>query len=138
MPGRTVTAKQDDVIGVLFGQFFQKDVHARCVTIRHNKKVSIARQRLYRSVSISILPNMVAWHTGTDTFLTPAVFRLVNPAKTSFILEHQADFFAPVDNFQLLDCGVNFFEAAISSSLAFLGCLLRGMTFRHPWRCSTK
>ena len=37
-----------------------------------------------------------------------------------------------MDNFQGFYRGFNFFEAAISSSLAFLGCLLRGMTFRHP------
>ena len=38
----------------------------------------------------------------------------------------------------IVRCCLNFFEAAISSSLAFLGCLLRGITFRHPCRCRTK
>ena len=75
---------------------------------------------------------MMAGHTGTDTFLAPAVFWLVDASKSSFILEHQTIFLAAVDNFQFFYFGVNFFEAAISSSLAFLGCLLRGMTFRHP------
>jgi hypothetical protein len=35
--------------------------------------------------------------------------------------------------FQLLfHSNVNFFEASITSSLAFFGCLLRGITFRQP------
>ena len=65
---------------------------------------------------------MVAGHTGTDPFPAPAVFWLVDPAKSGFILEHKADFPGVVDKLKFLYCGVNFFEAAISSSLAFLGC----------------
>jgi hypothetical protein len=34
----------------------------------------------------------------------------------------------------LLVFSVNFFEASTTSSSAFFGCLLRGMTFRHSWR----
>ena len=72
---------------------------------------------------------MVAGHTGTDPFPAPAVFWLVDPAKSGFILEHKADFPGVVDKLKFLYCGVNFFEAAISSSLAFLGCLLRASPF---------
>ena len=81
---------------------------------------------------------MMAGYTGTDAFLTPTVFWFIDPAKSSFILEQQTNFLAAVDNFQFFYCGVNFFEAAISSSLALFGCLLRGMTFRHPCRFRTK
>lgn len=105
---------------------------------RLDKKVSLTGQRLYRSVGIAILPDMVAGYTGAYPFPTPAIFRFVDSPKSSLILEHQANILAAVDNFQLSDCIINFFEASISSSLAFLGCLLRGITLRHPWRCSTK
>ena len=99
--------------------------------MKTQKKVSVTSQWLYSSVGITILTDIMAGHTGTDTFFTPTVFRLVDSAKASFVLEHQADFFLTVDNFQFIYSGLNFFEAAISSSLAFLGCLLRGMTLRQ-------
>jgi len=51
---------------------------------------------------------MVTRYTGTDTFLTPTVFRFIDPTKSSFILEHQANFLAPVDIFKLFYCGVIF------------------------------
>lgn len=76
--------------------------------------------------------DVVTGYTGTYPFLTPAIPGLIDTAKSSFILEHQTNLLPPVDNFQFFYGVVNFFEAAISSSLAFLGCLLRGITFRHP------
>lgn len=115
-----------------------KKTHTGSIAIRHDKKVPITRQRFHCSVGVTILTNMVAGHTGTDPFPAPAVSWLVDPAKSGFILEHKADFPGVVDKLKFLYCGVNFFEAAISSSLAFLGCLLRGITFRHPCRCRTK
>ena len=102
------------------------------IAIRHDKKASLTGQRLYRSVGIAILSDMVTGYAGAYPFLTPAVFRLVYPSKSSLILKHQADFLSTVENFQILYRSFNFFEAAISSSLAFLGCLLRGITLRHP------
>ena len=53
-----------------------------------DNKVSLASQRLYRSIGIAILPDMVARHTGTNPFFTPAVFGLVDPPKYSLILKH--------------------------------------------------
>ena len=105
-----------------------------CITMQMvvMRKQSVTGQRLYRPIGIAILPDVVAGYTGTYPFLTPAVLGLVNSAKSSFILEHQANFLPAVDNFQIFYRGFNFFEAAISSSLAFLGCLLRGITLRHP------
>lgn len=134
MPCSTVTAKQDDIIRIFLGQLLQKDTHADSIAIRHNQKMSVTCQRLHRSVSITVLSDMMAGHTGTDSLLAPAIFRLVDPAKSCFVLEHKTDVLAAVDNGKILYCSVNFFEAAISSSLAFLGCLLRGITLRHPCR----
>ena len=51
---------------------------------------------------------MMAGHTGTDTFLAPAVFWLVDTSKSSFILEHQTIFLTAVDNFQFFYFGVIF------------------------------
>ena len=138
VPCSTVTAKQNNVLGILCGQFFQKDAHTRCIAIRHDKKASLTGQWLHGSVDIAILPDMMTGHCGADTSLAPAVFRLVDSPKSSFILKHQANCLPPVYNFQFFDRGFNFFEAAISSSLAFWGCLLRGITLRHLWRRSTK
>lgn len=138
VPCSTITAKQNNVLGILCRQFFQKDVHTRRVAIRHDEKESVTGQWLHGSVDIAILPDMMTGHCGADTSLAPAVFRLVDSPKSSFILKHQANCLPPVYNFQPFYGVVNFFEAAISSSLAFWGCLLRGITLRHLWRRSTK
>ena len=75
---------------------------------------------------------MVTGHTRAHTIFTPAVFRFIDSSKSRFILKHQPDNLAAVDNFQFFDSGLNFFEASIVVSSAFLGCLLRGITLRHP------
>ena len=94
---------------------------------------AVPRQGLNRTVGISVFPNMVAWNAGPDAFLTPAVFGLVNSAKTCLILEHKAHFStAPVEIFQFTNGSFNFFEVSMTSSLAFFGCLLRGITFLQP------
>ena len=98
----------------------------------------LSRQRLHGTKGIVILPDMVAGYTGAYTLLAPAIFGLVDPSEACFVLKHQANHFAAVDNFQFFDAGLNFFEASMVTSSAFLGCLLRGMTLRHPWRCRTK
>ena len=116
MPCCTVAAKKDNIIPIFLRQLLQKDTHTGSIAIRHDKKVPITRQRFHCSVSVTILTNMVAGHTGTDPFPAPAVFRSVDPAKSGFILEHKADFLVAVDKLKFLYCGVNFFEAAISSS----------------------
>ena len=76
---------------------------------------------------------MMAGHTGTDTFSTPAMLRLVNTAKTCLVLEHEPNFFGIVETFgQFMDSGVNFFEASIASGVALLGCLLLGSFLFQP------
>lgn len=81
---------------------------------------------------------MVTWNAGADAFFAPAVLGMVDAAEACLILEHKAHFStAPVEIFQFTDGGFNFFEVSMTSSLAFLGCLLRGMTFLQPCRCRT-
>lgn len=143
MPRSTIAAQQDHIVWKSARQFLQKQIHAHSIAIRHDKKAGVSSKRLHCSISISIFPDMVTRHTWTNTFFAPAVFRLVNSAKSCFVLEHQAHFstvsIAIVDFFlQFQNFFFNFFEAAMSSSLAFPGCLLRGMTLRHPCRCKTQ
>ena len=64
----------------------QKDIHAHRIAIRHDEKLSITGQWLYRSVGIPILTDMVAGHTWANPFFTPTVFRFVDSAKPRFIL----------------------------------------------------
>ena len=82
VPCRTITAKQNNIISIFFGQLFQKDIHADSIAIGQDEKVPIACQRLHRAVSIAVLTDMVAGHAGTDTVPAPAVFRLVDPTKS--------------------------------------------------------
>ena len=91
-----------------------------------------SRQRLDRPIGITVLTDMMARNTWPESLFAPAILRLVDPSKASLILEHQADTLLIVENFQFFDASVNFFEVSMTSSLAFFGCLLRGITFLHP------
>ena len=102
VPCRTITAKQNNIISIFFGQLLQKDIHADSIAIGQDEKAPITCQRLHRAVSITVRTDMMAGHTGTDTVPAPTVFRLVDPAKSSFILKHKTDVLAPVDNFKTL------------------------------------
>ena len=138
MPGSAIAAKQNDIVRILLRQVLEEKIHTHRVALWHDKKAAISSKRLYCSKGITILSYMVAGNTWTAPFLAPAVFRLVDSSKAGLILKHQPYVLAFVDSFQFLDRKVNFFEDSMSSSLAFLGCLLRGMIFRHPCRCSTQ
>lgn len=140
MPGSTVTDEEDFIVWVFFRQFFQENFHTGSITVRHDQKEGITCHRLCCSICVPILPNVMTRHVWPYPFLAPAVFRLVNPAKACFILEHQAQFAVqPIPYFgsQFHDLRLNFFEASIASSLALFGCWLRGITFRHPCRFKT-
>ena len=116
----------------------QKQIHTRSIAIGHDKKTGFPSQRLDRTIGIPVFPNMVTWNAGSDAFFAPAVLGMVDAAEARLILEHKAHFStAPVEIFQFTDGGFNFFEVSMTSSLAFLGCLLRGMTFLQPCRCRT-
>ena len=75
---------------------------------------------------------MVAGDIGADSCGTPAVFGLVDPTKSSLVLEYEMNLFLWILYTKPLYCVLNFFEASIASVLAFLGCLDRGITLRHP------
>ena len=138
MPRSAIAAKQNDIIRILLRQVLEKKIHTHCVALRHDKKATIASERFYCPKGITILPYMVAGNTRTAPFLAPAVFRLVDSSKAGLILKHEPYVLIFMGSFQFLDRRVNFFENSMSSLLAFLGCLLRGMTLRHPCRCSTQ
>ena len=135
MPGSPITAQHDHILQILFGKFLKKHIHALCVAIQHDQKAWFAGQRLYRTIGITVLPDMMAGDAGADPLFAPAVFRFVDSTTASLILKHQPDF---VENFpHFCDLRVNFFEALMTSSSAFFGCLLRGITFLHLWRRRT-
>ncbi len=142
MSGRAITAEQDQVILVLFGQRLQKNVGADGIAVWQHQKAAFTGSRLNGSIGVAIFADMMAWNCRPHALFAPAVLGFIDPSETSLILEHQAHFSAvslmSVDFFlHFLHFFFNFFEAAMTSSLAFFGCLLRGITFRHPFRSST-
>ena len=138
MPRCSIANKNNIIFRIRCCQVLQKDIHANSIAIRQNQKAGFPRQWLCRSIYISVFPNMMARHRRSHPFSAPTVFRLVDAAKTGFILKHQPDPLGIVENFaQLVDSGVNFFEASIASGSALFGCLLLGSFFVHPCRCST-
>lgn len=138
MPCRAVAHKNDHIVRIRRGQMLQKDVHARCVAVGQDQKRGLSCQRLYCSIHIPVFPNMMAWNRWADAFPAPAILWLIDAAETRFILKHQSDSLAIVENFsQFCDAIVNFFEASTASWSALFGCLLLGIFFSHPCRCST-
>ena len=103
----------------LLPPFFRK----RC---SRNKKTAFSRSASARST--------VRLDNLRSAAIVPIAGRLIDSPKARFILEHQACFSTlAVENFgHFPDLSVNFFEASIASSLALLGCLLRGMILRQP------
>ena len=131
MPCGAIATKQNNIIRILLRQLLEKKVHTHRVALWHDKKAAFACERFYCSIDIAVFPYMVTGNTWTYPSLAPAVFGLVNTSKACLILEHQSYVLLRVGFFQLLDRSINFFEDAISSSLAFLGCLLRGITLYY-------
>ena len=142
MPGRTITAEQAQVILELFGQCLQKNVGADGIAVWQHQKAAFTGSRLNGSIGVAIFADMMAWNRRPDALFAPTVFGFIDPSETSLILKHQAHFSTvsttSVEFFlQFLHFFFNFFEVAMTSSLAFFGCLLRGITLRHPFRFST-
>ena len=120
----------------------QKNVGADGIAVWQHQETAFTGSRLNGPIGIAIFADMMAWDRRSDASLTPAVFGLIDSPKTCLVLEHQAHFSTVsttiVDFFlQFFHFFVEFFEAAMTSSLAFFGCLLRGITLRHPFRSST-
>lgn len=138
MPRSAIATKQNDIVGILLRQVLEEKIHTHCVALWHDQKATIASERLYCPKGITILPYMVAGNTRTTPFLAPTVFRFVDSSKACLILKHQPYVLISVSFFQFLDRRVHFFEDSMSSLLAFLGCLLRGIILRHPCRCRTQ
>ena len=143
MPGRPITAKQDLVILELLGQCLQKNVRADSITVWQHQETAFAGSWLNSPISIAVFADMMAWNCRPDTLFAPTVFGFIDSPETCLVLEHQAHFSTVSTSIvdflvQLLNFCVNFFEDSMSSSLAFCGCLLRGITFRHPFRSSTQ
>lgn len=137
MPGSAVANQQDLIVGILFRERLEKGVHTGGIAGRHHQKMTVPADWINRAICVSVFPNMVAWHAGTYIFRTPTGFGLVYPSKSCFILKHDTDVLFCILYTKFLGYALNFFEASISASLAFFGCLDRGITLRHLCRFST-
>lgn len=142
VPCCTITTQQNQIIRVLLGQFLKKYVHTSRIAIRHNKKTGASRYWFNSSVCIPIFTNVMERHRWTNALFPPAVFGLIDSSEFCFILEHKSYFLMWMTRLvyiilQFADSLVNFFEVSMTSSLAFFGCLLLGMTFLQPWRWRT-
>ena len=140
VPGSAVAAKDDLIVRKSPGQLLQEQIHADSITVGKNQEAGLTGQGLHRAKGIAVFPDVMTGDTGTDTLFTPAVSGLVDPAKARLILKHKTDIFPfCFSRFSyFFHKIVNFFEDSISSSPAFFGCRLRGITFRHPCRFSTR
>ena len=92
MPGRTITAKEDQVIFELFRQCLQKNVDADGIAVWQHQEAALSSGRLDCTVGIAVFPDVMAWNRRTNALFAPAVFGFIDPTETRFILEHQAHF----------------------------------------------
>ena len=141
MPRSPIAAKQNNIIWICLRQFLKKTVHANRIAVRNDKEKGVSGQWFNCAICIPIFTDVMAWYRWPDSFFTPTIFRLVDPAKACFILKHQSDsaFYIVLVYiiFQFPDSCFNFFEVSMTSSVAFFGCRLLGITFRQPCLFST-
>ena len=142
IPGGTIAAEQNRIFLILLGQLTKKYVRAVCIAVWQHKEKVLTSSRLDCSVGIAVFPYMMTGNRRASALFAPAIFGLIDPSESSFVLKHKPNFStlstAIVDFFfQFMHFLLNFFEASMTSSLAFFGCRLRGITFRHPLRLST-
>ena len=84
-------------------------------------KKALPGQRFYCPIRIAVFPYVVTWNRRSYTFLTPAIFGLIDSSEASLILEHKANLAGTVENFgQFVDSSVNFYEVSMTSPSAFL------------------
>ena len=88
MPCGAVTAKENNIIRIIVPIIASMIDSCMPYCSKAGSESILASQRLYRSIGIAILPDMVARHTGTNPFFTPAVLWIVDPPKSSLILKH--------------------------------------------------
>ena len=88
MPGRPITAKQDEVILVLFGQCLQENVGANGIAVWQHQKAAFTASRLNGPIGVAIFADMMAWNHRPDTLFAPTVFWFIDPSKSSLILKH--------------------------------------------------
>ena len=139
-----VNNQQYQLIMVFQGQLVQKYRHIQSIALSKNVYKHLAVSRRYCAVHRPILTYSLTGYRWAALRGTPTIGWFTYATKTCFILKHELNTFvfqvlvslvAPIFFQQeLLEFFVNFFEEAISSSLALPGCLGRGCTFRHPCR----
>ena len=64
MPGRPITAKQDEIIFVLFGQCSQENVGANGIAVRQHQKAAFTGSRFNSPIGIAIFADVMAWNPG--------------------------------------------------------------------------
>ena len=79
MPGRPITAKQDEVILVLFGQCLQKNIGADGIAVWQHQKAAFTASRLNGPIGVAIFADMMAWNLGPEALFAPAVFGFITP-----------------------------------------------------------
>ena len=136
MPRRAIANQYNMIIRIFLTQVLEKNIHANCITMREDSEKAVTRQGFYRAENIPILANVVTGHGRTDTSFAPAALGFVDPPKPRFVFKHQPNLTVRTFVQFVVDHSVNFFEASTASSDALFGCLLRGITFRQPWRFS--
>jgi hypothetical protein len=89
MPACAVAQEDNKVVGEVFRQFAQEDIHHFGIASGHCEEKLFAVNGINRAVGIAVLPNVMAWDSGPDTLWTPTSFGFVDPSEACFVLGHQ-------------------------------------------------
>ena len=91
VPSRAVTYQENEIIGVFIRQPSKKDIHALCVAVRQHQKEGITAKRFNRAIRVAVLPDVMTRNRRSGTLTAPAISRLVDAAKSGFVLKHKTD-----------------------------------------------
>ena len=81
MPSRAITAEQNQVILVLFGQHLQKSVGADGIVVWQHQKAAFTGSWLNSPIGVEMFTDMMTWNCRPDVLLTPAVFGFIENAR---------------------------------------------------------
>ena len=96
MPTCAVTNQENLFLGILLGQLLQKYVHTIGIAPWQNQKETVPGARIDRANRITVLPDMMAGHSGPDA-ACPAILWRVDSSKTCLVLKHDAHWFVLAD-----------------------------------------
>jgi len=141
VPASSIHLHDNEVRGKDAADPLQEAIHHRRGDFWQNQRDHLTQGWGHRSIGIKVLSHHLCRSMGTHPRWCPAAFGATDAAKTAFVLRHD-EHGALISCLSRGDrcfhlCGKVFLNCSRTCSSAF-GCRGRGISLRHPWRCSSR